>query len=107
MDGPSTGAHPSRTCDTVALLPVMPAASHQVLVVADASLRLKGGSGGTGLQNGLPPNGAFVESVAVLRVGPCHGTGSDLRGRGSSNRSEEHEGHERVNHLIGEMHSAG
>jgi hypothetical protein len=85
----------------------MPAASHQVLVVTDASLRLKGGSGATGLQNGLPTNGAFVESVAVLRIGPCHSASSNLGGWGSSNRGEEHEGHERSNGLIMELHSAG
>src|SRR4051812_336450 len=102
MDGLSFGAHPSRTCDTVALVPVMPAASHQMLIVTDASLRLECGSGATGLQNGHPTSGAFVESVAVLRVGPCHRAGSGLGGWGSSNRIEEHEGHERVNHLNSE-----
>ena len=88
----------------------MPAASHQVLVVTDASLCLKGGTGATGLQNGRSASRAFVESVAVCRVGPCHSAGGDLGelgGRGSSNRVEEHEGYKSGDGLVGEMHTVG
>lgn len=89
---------------------MVPAASHEVLVVTDASLRLEGGSRATGLQDGLSAGRALVESVAVSGIGPSSGTsgsiGSVDDGSGA-NRVEEHEGHEGGDHLVGELHCSG
>lgn len=82
----------------------MPAASNQVLIITNAGLSLEGGSRATSLQNGGPTNGTFVESVAVLRVGPRHRAGGDLSHWGGSDRGKEHETHNSIDGLIGEMH---
>lgn len=95
---------PIWTEDNLPQSPTVPTASNQVLIVADACLRLEGGSRATSLQNGGPTNGTFVESVAVLRVGPRHRAGGDLSHWGSSDRGKEHEAHNSIDGLIGEMH---
>jgi hypothetical protein len=79
-------------------------------IVTDTSARLESGSGTAGLQHGDSANGAFVESVAVIRVSPCSSTGGNTGDNGSwggSDRVEKHEGHEGANCFVGELHDVG
>lgn len=94
-----------------------PAAFNKVLIVTDASLRLERSARAASLQNWLTAWGAFVKSVAVLRVRPCNGTIGNTGGigdisgiSGSSERhsndwSQEDQSHQGVKCSDGELHT--